>query len=69
MAEALLDGSTPPAAAPLLVGMLQEGLRAAEVAGQEAATQLSEQDRVRTAGREGGRGRGLPSWCAAHWAA
>lgn len=49
VAEALLDGSTPAAAAPLLVGWLQEGLRRAEGGAQEAGQaqgRLSDQDRV-----------------------
>ncbi len=49
VAEALLDGSTPPAAAPLLVGWLQEGLRRAEGGGQEAGPvqgSLSDHERV-----------------------
>ncbi|KAL4425738.1 hypothetical protein ABPG75_009754 [Micractinium tetrahymenae] len=51
VAEALLDGSTPPAAAPLLVGWLQEGLQRAEGGGGQeggqAQGQMSDQERAR----------------------
>lgn len=53
VAEALLDGSTPAAAAPLLVGWLQEGLRRAKGGSQEAGQAqggLSDRERVRCPG-------------------
>ena len=63
-AGVLLDGSTPPAAAPLLTEMLQEGLRRQEI-------DLSEQDKVSCLGgcRMGGGGGAHArevQWCYDH---
>lgn len=55
VAEALLDGSTPPAAVPLLAALLQRGLarqggEAAEGSGGQLAGSMSKQDEVGSAG-------------------
>lgn len=55
VAEALLDGSTPPAAVPLLAALLQRGLarqggEAAEGAAGQLAVGISQQDEVGGAG-------------------
>lgn len=58
VAQALLDGSTPPAAVPLLAALLQQGLRRQQGGEEgELAARLSEQDKVR-GGEGGGRGAG-----------